>query len=150
MKDELITSPLTGIEQSCYVLPINEKFNAYKCLVTGFETNDLMVEGEFDFEKLESSLPELYKDIKITDPLKRVWYPQVVNVVDKGIVFITGSDKLNWSWAAIKSIPVPEEEKERFKHPKTGEYINYKNDPTSLKSFDKLEFVEALDYIEVL
>lgn len=150
MKDKLITSPLTGTEDSCYVLPLNEKYNAYKCLITGFETNDFMVENEFDFNKLEESLPELYKDIKIVDLQKRVWYPQTVNVLDKGIAFILGTNKEDWSWAAIKSIPVSEEEKEKFKDPKTGEYIKFKNDPKTLKRFQRNEFIEALDHIGLL
>lgn len=47
----------------CYITPINEAKNAYFCFGCGFQTNDLMVEGEFDFEQYEETLPELYKDI---------------------------------------------------------------------------------------
>lgn len=150
MKDKLITSPLTGNEDACYKLPINEKNYAYKCLNTGFETNDFMIEDKFDFEKLEETLPELYKDIKIVDPKKRVWYPQVINIKEKGIVFVNGTSDKDWCWAAIKSIKVKEDEKERFKNTKTGEYMEYKNDPSSMKKFDRFDFIYALEYIGAL
>jgi hypothetical protein len=109
-----------------------------------------MIEGEFDFTKLEETLPELYKDIKISDESKRVWYPQVINIQDKGIVFVSGTSKADWEWSAMKSILVEDNEKERFKNPKTGEYMKYKNDPKSLKKFTRVGFINALDYIGAL
>jgi hypothetical protein len=80
MKDQIIESPLTGATESCYAIPINEKLFHYKDLSTGFESNDLWKEGEFDFEELESTLPELYKAIKIKDNENCIWYPSVVNI----------------------------------------------------------------------
>lgn len=149
MNDAIIDSPLTGNGNGCYKLPINETNFAYKCLDTGFETNDFMIKDEFDFNKLEETLPELYKDIKIVDEKNRVWYPQVINIEDKGIVFVSGSDKSNWEWAALKSVLVNEDEKEKFKT-KDGKYIKFKNDPKSLKKFTRVGFINALDYIGAL
>ena len=48
----------------CYITPINETKNNYFCFGCGFQTNDLIKEGEFDLVVYEETLPELYKDIK--------------------------------------------------------------------------------------
>jgi len=149
MKDQIITSPLTGAPESCYIMPINEKLFHYKDLSTGFESTDLWKEGEFDFNELESTLPELYKAIKIKDEQNRIWYPSVVNVDGKGIVFVIGTNTEDWEWAGSLHIPVPEEEKERFKRP-DGSYAEFKNDPKTLKKFEKTGFIDALSYIGVL
>lgn len=149
MTDKIIDCPLTGAPESCYAMPINEKLFHYKSLSMGYESSDLWVEGEFDFEKLEETLPELYKDIKIVDDQKRVWYPQVLNQEDKGIVFIVGTNKDDWEWCGIKHTLVSDDEKERFKRP-DGTYIKYKNDPKTLKKFGKSGFIESLEYCGLL
>ena len=133
MKDELVICPLCECD-GCYKTPINEtKFN-YFCWGCGFQTNDLMKEGEFDFKAYEETLPELYKDIKSIDSEKRVWYPITINIQDKGTVFANGTSKFNWQWAGIKAIEVSEEEKGKFKIPGTEDYYTHKTDIKTLKS----------------
>lgn len=138
MKDKLGYSPLAQKEDSCYITPINEIHNSYNCLVSGFTTNDLMIEGEFDFEKYEEILPELYKEIKQVDSDNRVWYPTVVDVKNSGTVFVNGTSSDNWGWSGIKYLPNTVDGEE----PK----LDYK----TLQTFSKFEFIEALDYIGVL
>jgi DNA-directed RNA polymerase subunit RPC12/RpoP len=142
MIDNLITCPECGIQDSCYVTPINEFHNFYVCLNCGFQTSDLMRQGEFDFDEYEKELPELYKDIKRVDGEGRVWYPHIINLEGKGTVFANGSSKDDWQWSAIKSVPLTEEEKEspRFK----GKL--FKSDSKTLQNFGK-DYFEACDYI---
>lgn len=149
-QDYLGYSPLVKKEDSCYITKINEKYNNYNCLVSGFTSSDLMKESEgFDFEKYEELMPELHKDIKQIDDEGRVWYAQTVNVEGIGIVFAGGTSINDWGFIGMKHILVPEEEKERFKRP-DGTYIKYKDDIKTMKRFSKFEFVEALDYIGLL
>lgn len=150
-EDYIGKCPLSGMEDSCYITPINENYYSYRSLTVGFESSDfLKVEEGFDFEEYESTLPELYKDIKQLDDEGRVWYPQVVNIESKGIVFVLGTSKDEWQWASLLSVPVSEEEKERFKNPKTGEYIKFKNDQSTLQTFNQDGFIDALDSISAL
>lgn len=128
----------------CYITPINEAKNAYFCFGCGFQTNDLMVEGEFDFEQYEETLPELYKDIKYTDENKRVWYPAGVNLPEKGTVFLSGKSVDEVQWSAIRVVLLTEEERKQPKY----KNLTYKSDPKSLKHFGN-DFIEACDYIEV-
>ena len=62
-KDKLDNCPKCGCD-GCYVQPVNRYKKSYFCWGCGFQTNDLMKVGEFDFEQYEETLPELYKDIK--------------------------------------------------------------------------------------
>lgn len=142
MTSNLINCPKCGAPESCYVIPMNEFHNSYVCFSCGFQTNDLMIEGEFNFEEYETELPELYKDIKQVDEKGRVWYPHIINIDGKGTVFANGSSKDNWEWSAIKSVALTKEEKKspRFK----GK--DYKSDSTTLQNFGK-DYFEACDYI---
>lgn len=150
MIDKLGYSPIAKLDDSCYIFPINEKYNSYKCLVSGFQSSDLWKDGDFNIEELESTLPELYKDLKMVDEEGRFWYPQVIVDPIKGTLFANGADKDNWGWSIIKNVPVPEDEKERFKNPHTGEYLTYKSDPKSIQNFDKFSFVDALSELGLL
>ncbi len=142
MTDNLITCPKCKAPESCYTQDINGFHKAYVCLSCGFQTNDLMVEGEFNFEEYEETMPELYKDIKQTDEQGRVWYPNIINIEGKGTVFANGPSKDKWEWSGILSVPLTEEEKEspKFKG-KT-----HKSDSKTLKNFGK-DYFEACDYI---
>lgn len=143
MTDILTVCPKCGCD-GCYKTPINEtKFN-YFCWGCGFQTNDLMVEGEFDFEQYEETLPELYKDIKYVDAEKRVWYPISINIPDKGTIFLSGKSVEEVQWSAIKVIPLTEEEKTQPKY----KGLSYKSDAKSMKHFGE-DFIEACDYVGV-
>lgn len=139
--DQLSTCPKCQCD-GCYITPINETKNNYFCWGCGFQTNDLMVEGEFNFVAYEETLPELYKDIKYTDEAGRVWYPISINIPDRGTVFLNGKSKDATEWSAIKVIELTEEEKAQPKY----KNLVYKSDPKSLKSFGN-DFIEAIDYI---
>ena len=142
MTDNLITCPKCKAPESCYTQPVNEFHKAYVCLNCGFQTNDLMREGEFNFEEYEQQLPELYKDIKTVDEEGRVWYPNIINIESVGTVFANGASKDEWEWSGILNIELTEEEKKspRFKGKK------YKSDSKSLNNFGK-DYFAACEYI---
>ncbi len=103
-----------------------------------------MKEGEYDVESYEMEMPELYKDMKRVDAEGRVWYPSVVNVQEKGTVFMNGTNKDDSRWSAIKNVELTEEEKQKpvFKG-KT-----HKSDSTSLKDFGN-DYLSALEHIGI-
>lgn len=141
MTDKMSICPKCGCD-GCYVTPINETKNNYFCWGCGFQTNDLMVEGEFDFGQYEETMPELYKDVKYVDSEKRVWYPISINLPDKGTVFLSGKSIEEIEWSAIKVVPLTEEEKKQPKY----KNLKYKSDAKSLKHFGD-DFIEACDYM---
>ena len=143
MTDNLITCPKCKEALACYKTPINEFHSGYSCLSCGFNTSDLIREGEYDIESYEAEMPELYKDIKHVDEEGRVWYPNVINIDGLGTVFANGTSKDDWQWSGIKSVVLTEEEKEspRFKG-KT-----HKSDSKTLENFGQEGYFEACDYI---
>ena len=142
-KDEMIMCPKCGCD-ACYKTQINEVKSSYFCWGCGYQTNDLMKEGEFDFVGYEEILPELYKDVKHQDEEGRVWYPITINLEDKGTVFLNGKSADTIEWSGIKVVELTEEEKTqpKFKDKK------YKSDAKSLKSFSN-DFIEACEYVGV-
>jgi hypothetical protein len=142
----LMLCPLCKQDECCNIEPINEFHNKYSCMACGFETNDLMREGEFDFAAYEDddAFPMLYKDIKQVDEIKRVWYPMTINIIDKGTVYPFGKFANEWQWRATKSIKLTEEE---LKMPK---YKNqtHKSDSSSTQDFER-DFFAACDYINL-
>lgn len=143
MTDQMIICSKCGCD-GCYKAPINETKFSYFCWGCGFQTNDLMIEGEFDFIQYEETLPELYKDSKYVDSEKRVWYPASINIPDKGTVFLSGKSVKEVQWSAIKVVLLTEEEKALPKY----RGLIYKSDPKSMKHFGN-DFIEACDYVGI-
>lgn len=141
INDKLEICPKCGCD-GCYVTSLNETKNNYFCWGCGFQTNDLMKEGEFDFTTYEETLPELFRDVKYVDTESRVWYPISINITTKGTVFLNGKSAEEVYWSAIKTVPLTEEEKKQPKY----KNLTHKSEPKSMKHFGN-DFIEACDYI---
>ena len=76
--------------------------------------------------------------------------PATINLPSQGMVFANGTSAENWNWAAVKSVSVPEDEKEKYPIPgKPGEFYEQRMDMETLKEFGEKDFIEALDYIGI-
>jgi hypothetical protein len=142
MNDKLVICAHCGSD-ACYEHEA-EKIKVWNCMGCGFTSNELMIDGSQLVIETEEVMPELYKDIKFIDTNKQVWYPTVLNISDKGTVFVNGTDKDNWGWAGIKAVETTDEEKTKLKG------APYKSDPKTLKTFDRKSFDEACAYIGLL
>jgi hypothetical protein len=142
--DKLTDCPHCKQIGAVYTTPINEFHDSYLCLGCGYQTNDLMIEGEFHFEEYEAELPQLYVDAKKVDENKKVWYPNVVNIPDKGTVFLNGTNVEESQWSAILNVKLKAADKKKpmFKG-KT-----HKSDSSTMKSFGK-DYLSALEYIGI-
>jgi len=136
---------------ACYVTEVNDKINNYFCYGCGFQSNSLMKEGEEIMEEQMELLPELYKDLQYEDEDGQTWFPSTVNLPTQGMVFANGSTISNWKWAAVKSVEVKEDEKEKYPIPgKEGEFYEHRMDMSTMKQFEERDYMEALSYIGVL
>ncbi len=136
---------------ACYVEEINQDIKTYMCYGCGFISNSLMKEGETFLEEQVSILPELYKDLLFTDNEGKVWMPSTINVPDKGMVFANGNSIRNWKWAAVKSVPVTQEEQSKYPIPgKPGQFYKNRMDMSTMKEFGERDFMDSLTYIDVL
>ena len=151
MLDKIITCPKSGGDL-CYVIDVTPEIKNYSSLSCGFWTNSLMTEGsDFHKEQMEV-LPELYKDLAWKDPeTGLIWLPQTINEPKQGMVFANGANADNWKWAAVKAVPVKEEEKHKYPIPKQpGKFYEYRMDMETLQHFEERDFMEGLSYIGLL
>lgn len=145
--DKLVICKKCGSD-ACYSQEINESITNYQCLGCGFISNSLMVSDSEFMQQQTEVLPELYKDLYYTDQDGQIWMPSTINIPTMGMVFANGTDKSNWSWAAVKAVKITEEEKEAFKK-KDGTYYEYRMDMETIKSYPEREYIDALEYIGV-
>jgi hypothetical protein len=133
---------------ACYVQEVNQDVKLHFCYGCGFQANTVMTRDSDFFQQQMETLPELYKELMGEDDNGVIWMPSIVNLPDKGMVFADGPNGQQWQWASVKSIPMPEDEKAKFKT--KGKEYDFKMDMTTLKHFPEREFIEALSYIGVL
>ena len=148
--DNLIICKHCGSD-ACYVEEVNQELSTYFCYGCGFQTNSLMKEGSDFYQEQISILPELYKDLLEKDEDEIIWMPSTINLPQQGMIFANGPSKTDWGWAAVKAVPVKEEEKEKYPIPnQKGKFYEWRMDMTTLKMFREFEYMEALSYIGVL
>lgn len=135
---------------ACYVQEVNQDIKNYQCMGCGFVTNTLMKQGSEFFEEQIQLLPNLYKELMGEDEEGKIWMPATINIPSQGMVFANGTSAENWKWAAVQSVPVKPEEKEKYPIPgKPGEFYEQRMDMGTLKEFGEKDFIEALDYIGI-
>ena len=148
--DNLIICARCGSD-ACYVDEVNQDIKTYFCYGCGFQTNSLMKDGDVFYERQLEILPELYKDLINKDDDGHIWMPSTVNIPTQGMIFANGSSLSDWGWAAVKAVPVLEEEKEKYPIlGKEGQYYEWRMDMTTLQMFPERDFMEALSYIGAL
>jgi len=135
---------------ACYVQEVNHEIKNYQCMGCGFVTNSLMKKDSQFLEEQMELLPNLYKELLGEDDNGLIWMPATINLPSQGMVFANGTSGENWNWAAVKSVPVSEDEKEKYPIPgKSGEFYEQRMDMETLKEFGEKDFIEALDYIGI-
>lgn len=144
--DNLTTCDRCGSD-ACYVQEVNQDVKLHFCYGCGFQANTAMKLGSEFLEQQMEVLPELYKELMGEDENGLIWLPSVINIPDKGMVFADGPNGQNWAWAAVKAIPMPEDEKAKFKS--KGKEYDWKMDMSTLQHFQESDYIEALDYIGV-
>lgn len=124
MQERLIDCPRCN-SNACSEVS-NEKLTVWTCFGCGFTSNSTQIED--NKLQTEEVLPELYKDLLFKDKNGYNWYPTVVILDNKSMVFAEGQTIENWKWSAVQS-------------------KNGKADMTTKKEFEERQFMDALDYI---
>ena len=149
--EEIINCPKSGGDL-CYKAQMGIDIYNYLSLSCGFWTNSFMTEDHEFYKQQMETLPELYKDLAWKDPeTGLIWLPNTINNQEQGMVFANGTNASNWSWAAVKAIEIPEEDRKNHPIPgKPGEFMKYRMDMKNMKSFKERDYIDALSYIGVL
>ena len=145
-QDQLVEGPFGS--NACYEQTFQQEGKEIKtwlCFGSGFTTSTLMTEGSKLVEDLIETSPELYKDLLYTDKEKRVWAPATITLPEKGMVFLDGSNKEDWKWASVKSIPITEEDRKTKKFPKEQ---THKMDMKNIIHYPQNDFMTALENID--
>ena len=126
--DKLSECPCCGSD-ACSVSPLTPKVDVSLCWTCGFTTNTQMVSGgDFEKENYENTA-EILKDLKQIFP---EWNKRAQD----------------WYWAAVKAIPVKDDEKEKYPDTNNpGEFYKFRMDMKNIKRFNKLEFMDAVELI---
>jgi transcription elongation factor Elf1 len=125
--DNLINCSRCGSD-ACYVEEVNQDIKTYFCYGCGFQTNSVMKEGG-DFYEEQIKFYLNFIKIYFEDEEGKIWMPSSTNIPQQGMIFANGPSKTDWGWAAVKAVPVAEEEKEKYPIPKkrmnfmNGEWI---------------------------
>ncbi len=117
----------------------DDKITIWVCMGCGFTTNTFM--NLDNTPKSEDVMPNLYKDLKFTDDTGLNWYPNSVTLDNKSMVFADGTSVDDWKWAAVKSIEITDEEKEKFPN------STHRADMSTIQYFEEKDFMEALSYV---
>ncbi len=149
--EEIIDCPKSGGDL-CYKVQVTPEITNYMSLSCGYWTNSLMKEGEEFYDHQMSTLPELYIDLAWKDPETGLtWIPNTINEPGVGMIFANGTDRKNWGWAAVKSVMIPEEDRENYPIPgKEDEYMKFRMDMDNMRNFPEREYIDALSHIGII
>jgi hypothetical protein len=152
--DKLVTCKCCGSD-ACYESTFTTEegpINTWLCMTCGFTSNSTMeVEGDALKQTLELTA-DLIKDLR-QDHDGLAYFPTAITMPSKGMIFpepvkgtLTLEGKPDWQWTVVKSIPVRDEEKEKYPDPTNpGTFYKNKMDMKNMKRFDKLCFMDAAE-----
>ena len=144
-KDTLVDGPFGS--NACYEQTFEQdgkEVKTWMCFGSGFSTSTFMdKDSDLVKETLQTS-PELYKDLMHIDKNNRAWFPATITLPGKGMVFADGTSKDDWSWSAVKAIPITDEDRKLKQYPANQDF---KMDMANAQKFGKGDFMDALEVI---
>ena len=138
--ERVIDCPVCFDTDACFE-DIQEKFKSYMCFNCGFMSSSYYKK---DTVKEVEGMVKLVDELKVFDEERQIWwYPSVLNMGPKGIIFPEGNLS-NWVWRYAKVVEVPKEEQEQYPIPgKDGEFYTEKLDVENAQSYGQYEFLQA-------
>ena len=138
--ERVIDCPICYDSDTCFE-DTQEKFKSYMCFNCGFMSSSHYIEENLD--KVENT-SKLVNELKFFDEEREIyWYPSVVNMGPKGIIFPEGNVE-HWVWKYAEVVEVPKEEQKQYPIPdKEGEFYTEKLDIDNATTYGQYEFLEA-------
>ena len=138
--ERVIDCPICYDTDACFE-DIQEKFKSYMCFNCGFMSSSYYKK---DTVKEVEGMVKLVDELKVFDEERQIWwYPSVLNMGPKGIIFPEGNPD-NWIWKYARVVEVSEEEQKQYPIPgKDGEFYTEKLDVENAKSYGQYEFLQA-------
>ena len=158
--DKLVNSPICNSD-ACYeseFMTADGPIKTWLCMTSGYTSNTTMTENSEELKFTLEHTADLIKDLRQDHEPPGggevlAWFPTAITMPNKGMVFpepVKGTSTLegkpDWQWTVVKSIPVTEEEKEKFPDPTNpGTFYKSKMDMKNMKRYDKLCFMDAAE-----
>ena len=152
--DKLVICKCCGSD-ACYESEFTTQegpIHTWLCMTCGFTSNSTMTEDSEGLKQTLELTADLIKDLR-QDHDGLAYFPTAITMPSKGMIFpepVKGTSNLNgkpdWQWTVVKSIPVTEEEKEKYPDPTNpGTFYKNKMDMKNMKRYDKLCFMDAAE-----
>lgn len=129
---------------ACYEQTVSQEVTSWLCMGCGFTTSTQLSEGSDLYNSTLETSPELYRDLVHIDEDKRAWVPATITLPGKGMVFLDGTSKNEWQWAAVKAVPITEQDRKIKNYPKDQ---TVRMDMQNASKFDQKQFMDALEVI---
>jgi hypothetical protein len=158
--DKLVNSPICDSD-ACYeseFMTADGPIKTWLCMTSGYTSNTTMTENSEELKFTLEHTADLIKDLRQDHEPPGggevlAWFPTAITMPEQGMVFpepVKGTSTLegksDWQWTVVKSIPVTEEEREKFPDPTNpGTFYKHKMDMKNMKRFDKLCFMDAAE-----
>ena len=158
--DKLVNSPICD-SNACYeseFMTENGPVKTWLCMTSGYTSNTTMKTNSETVKLVEETTADLIKDLRQDHEPPGggevlAWFPTAITMPNKGMIFpepVKGTSTLegkpDWQWTVVKSIPITEEEKEKFPDPTNpGTFYKSKMDMKNMKRYDKLCFMDAAE-----
>tara|TARA_R110000851_G_scaffold315200_1_gene477507 strand:- start:3147 stop:3602 length:456 start_codon:yes stop_codon:yes gene_type:complete len=120
-------------------------FESYICFVCGLTTNSYFAVDSEKLEEMVENNTQLMNDLKVIDDERGlVWFPSVINMGEKGIIYPDG-EQHEWYWNYASVVDVPEEERDKYDgHEKRLDIEN----PQKFGQFEFMDACIAMGVIE--
>ena len=134
--ERVVVCPVCKDTDSCFE-EMQENFSSFMCFNCGFMSDTRYKQGSLELVDNMRQSPALIQDLQFEDTGRGiVWFPCVINMGTKGIIFPEGV-KEEYVWKYAKVVEIPEDEREK--------YDNYDSrlDVENAETYEKFEFLEA-------
>ena len=150
MSERVIDCPICKNPDRCFE-EIQETFSSFICFNCGFMSHSDYIEGWEGLDAVTRDGAILVDKLKVLEEttiedekVKLWWFPSVLNMGSRGIIFPEGSVD-NWKWTFAKVVDVPVHEMAKYPIPgKENEFYKTRLDVENATRYDKYDFLTAV------
>ena len=111
--ERVIQCPVCLDEDLCFE-EYNNDSSSYLCFNCGFMSDSRFTMDSDEFNNYIRSSPKLVQQLQFEDSKRNImWFPSVVNMGTKGIIFPEGNLKM-WVWKYAQVVDIPENMREQY------------------------------------
>ena len=149
-KDTLVEGPFGS--NACYEQSFEQdgkEVKTWMCFGSGFSTSTFMNKDSDLVKKTLETSPELYKDLMQIDKNDKAWFPATITLPEKGMVFADGTSKDDWKWAAVKAVPITEEDRKVKQFPADQKFKMDMDNKSLHKTGDFMDALEQIGFFSI-